>query len=65
MSLGGTVEVDPVEAQAYADQLAAAGRRYDSKPEDVLDYIGPVSGNGSIGNDALIENNEAYEELDT
>jgi hypothetical protein len=64
MSLSGAVEVDPIEAQAYADQLAATGRRYDSKPEDVLDYISPPLNNGSTASGALIENNEAYEDFD-
>lgn len=54
------VDIDPSEVEAYAAQLAAAGRRYDSRPEDVLS---PVM--GSIGSGgAIVETNDAYEDLD-
>lgn len=54
------IDIDPVDAEAYAAQLAAAGRRYDSRPEDVLS---PVMGSTGSGG-AIIENNDAYEDYD-
>ena len=56
--------VAPSEAESYLAQLAATGRRYDSKPEDVVEFTSPVL-SGSIGSEgAIIETNDAYEDYD-
>jgi hypothetical protein len=61
-------DLDPIEAEAYAAQLAAAGRRYDTDSSVFLEleYASPVMGNGSTGSGgAIIETNDAYEDYDS
>ncbi|KAI6208157.1 Phorbol ester/diacylglycerol-binding protein unc-13 [Aphelenchoides besseyi] len=53
---GGTAVgsiVDPIEAETYAAQLVATGRRYDSRPEDATDGISSDGG-------AIVESNGAW-----